>query len=191
MTADTDALLSLTADIITAHLSNNQVAAADLLELIRSTHAALAGLDALAPAPAEPEHVPAVSVRKSLASPDRIVSMIDGKPYTALKRHLATHGLTPAEYRARYKLPADYPMVAPTYSEKRKALAVQLGLGRRKAEPAVAEGASAAEAPAPEPKRRGRKPAAESAGNAAGKPRGRKLSGAAALAKVREGSDEA
>jgi hypothetical protein len=70
-------------------------------------------------------------VRKSLASPDRIISMIDGKPYRTLRRHLSTHGLTPDEYRARYKLKPDYPMVAPAYSEARRAMAKKIGLGRK------------------------------------------------------------
>jgi len=98
-------------------------------------------------APAEAEHTPAVSVRKSLASKDHIISMIDGKPYKTLRRHLATNGMTPAEYRERYGLKPDYPMVAENYSESRRAMAKKIGLGRkpgekkggrRKAEPAAA-----------------------------------------------------
>ncbi len=82
-------------------------------------------------------HLPAVSVRKSLANPNFIVSMIDGKPYRALRRHLTTHNLTPEEYRKRYKLRADYPMVAPAYSEQRRAMAHKLGLGRKPVQPPV------------------------------------------------------
>ncbi|MGK4495599.1 MucR family transcriptional regulator, partial [Klebsiella pneumoniae] len=70
-------------------------------------------------------------VRKSLASKDHIISMIDGKPYKTLRRHLATHGMTPAEYRERYGLKPDYPMVAETYSESRRAMAKKIGLGRK------------------------------------------------------------
>jgi predicted transcriptional regulator len=81
--------------------------------------------------PRREEHVPAVTVRKSLASPDKIISLIDGKPYSTLKRHLAGHGLTPDQYRERYGLKADYPMTAPAYSEKRKALAKKIGLGAK------------------------------------------------------------
>jgi predicted transcriptional regulator len=77
------------------------------------------------------EYTPAVSVRKSLASKDHIISMIDGKPYKTLRRHLATHGLSPAEYRERYGLKPDYPMVAANYSESRRAMAKQIGLGRK------------------------------------------------------------
>lgn len=74
---------------------------------------------------------PAVSIRKSLASPDFILSLIDGRPYKTLRRHLARHGLTPEQYRERYKLKPDYPMVAPAYSEARRAVAHQIGLGAR------------------------------------------------------------
>jgi predicted transcriptional regulator len=82
-------------------------------------------------APAAQEFTPAVTVRKSLASRDHIISMIDGKPYKTLRRHLSTHGLTPEDYRARYGLKPDYPMVAPSYSEHRRAVAKQLGLGQK------------------------------------------------------------
>lgn len=77
------------------------------------------------------EYTPAVTARKSLASPDVIISMIDGKPYKTLRRHLSTNGMTPAEYRERYGLKADYPMVAATYSESRRAMAKKIGLGRK------------------------------------------------------------
>ncbi len=77
------------------------------------------------------EYTPAVTARKSLASPDHIISMIDGKPYKTLRRHLTTNGMTPAEYRERYGLKADYPMVAPTYSEARRTMAKSIGLGRK------------------------------------------------------------
>jgi predicted transcriptional regulator len=77
------------------------------------------------------EYTPAVSVRKSLASKDHIISMIDGKPYKTLRRHLSTHGLTPQEYRDRYNLKADYPMVAANYSEARRQMAHKIGLGAK------------------------------------------------------------
>lgn len=76
-------------------------------------------------------YTPAVTARKSLANPDVIISMIDGKPYKTLRRHLATHGMTPHQYRERYGLKADYPMVAPTYSDTRRAMAKKIGLGRK------------------------------------------------------------
>jgi len=103
--------------------------------------------DAAAPAAAEP----AVSVRKSLASREHIISMIDGKPYRTLRRHLSAHGLDPDQYRQRYGLRPDYPMVAPAYSEARSERAKQHGFGRR-----AAAAKAPAEAPAPA-RRRGRK----------------------------------
>ena len=99
------------------------------------------------------EYTPAVSARKSLASKDHIISMIDGKPYKTLRRHLATHGMTPAEYRERYGLKPDYPMVAENYSESRRAMAKKIGLGRK---PGARKGDDAAAAA-----RRGRKPATD------------------------------
>ena len=108
-----------------------------------------------------PEYTPATTARRSLASPDHIVSMIDGKPYKTLRRHLSGHGLTPEQYRERYKLKPDYPMVAPSYSETRRSMAKKIGLGQkgRAARGASAEGAAPAKAPA----RRGRKPKAPTA----------------------------
>lgn len=125
-------LTTLTVDLLSAYFANNIVDSASLSGLIKTTHDALKDLNS-APTTAEagPEHVPAVSVRKSLSSPDHIISLIDGKPYKTLKRHLGTHGLTPAEYRERYKLPRDYPLVAKSYSEHRRKVAEQLGLGRK------------------------------------------------------------
>ncbi len=143
-------LTTLTVQLLSAYVANNAVPNADLAELIRKTRSALSDEGAApveAEAPAEPEYTRAVSVKASLASPDHIVSMIDGKPYKTLKRHLSTRGMTPAEYRERYRLPVDYPMVAPNYSERRRAVAVERGLGR-KAAPAEQ---------APEPKRRGKR----------------------------------
>lgn len=140
-------LTALTVQLLSAYVSNNTVASGELAGLIESTRKALAA-DGKNEEPAEPVHVPAVTTRKSLASRDHIVSMIDGKPYKSLKRHLSTHGLSPAEYRARYKLADDYPMVAPGYSEERREIAKRLGLGRKKVEdnsaptesaPAIAE----------------------------------------------------
>jgi predicted transcriptional regulator len=108
----------------------------------------VAGLSTAAPAAgaeAEPsqEHTPAVTARKSLASPDHIISMIDGKPYKTLRRHLSGHGLTPEEYRERYSLKSDYPMVAPTYSEARRAMAKKIGLGRKPGAKRPAKGTAA------------------------------------------------
>ena len=100
---------------------------------MHDTVSALLGAGAQAPQVAESptDYTPAVSVRKSLASKDHIISMIDGKPYKTLRRHLATNGMTPAEYRERYNLKSDYPMVAENYSESRRAMAKKIGLGRK------------------------------------------------------------
>ncbi len=128
----------------------------------------------------------AVTVRRSLASKDHIISMIDGKPYKTLRRHLSTHGLTPADYRQRYNLKADYPMVAPSYSEARRSMAQKIGLGRKSGVRAVptAPAVSPAEtSAAPGPAKRGRKPKS-AAPTPAKKPmtRGRKPKAAAAPA---------
>lgn len=133
---------ALTVQLLSAYLSNNTVASTDLALLIRSTRQALTG-DAAASAGVDVEttHTPAVSVRKSLASPDQILSLIDGKPYKTLKRHLATHGLTPETYRERYNLPATYPMTAPSFAARRREIAEKIGLGKKPApaaSPAVA-----------------------------------------------------
>jgi predicted transcriptional regulator len=149
--------IELTIEVVSAFVSRNNIRPEDVPALIASTHAAIAALQNPAEPevtePAEPEHVPAVTVRKSLASKDHIISMIDGKPYRTLKRHLSTNGLTPAEYIARYKLPKDYPMVAPSYSEARRDMAKKIGLGRKPGAKAPAKAAAAAPAPS---KTRGR-----------------------------------
>jgi len=134
---------TLTVQLLSAYVGNNAVPSSELAELIRTTKAALAE-EEKPPVPTEPEHVPAVSIKASTASRDHIISLIDGKPYKSLKRHLSTRGLTPEEYRARYKLPANYPLVAPAYSEQRRKVAKELGLGRKKVDPnAVSEGPEA------------------------------------------------
>jgi predicted transcriptional regulator len=123
-------LLTLTADIVAAHVGNNKVAVGDMAGLIARVHGALAELDAPVAEPVE-TLVPAVSVRASV-KPDHIACLEDGKKFKMLKRHLMTdHGMTPADYRARWNLPADYPMVAP--AEARRGLALKIGLGRKPA----------------------------------------------------------
>jgi predicted transcriptional regulator len=131
-------LVTLTADIVAAHVSNNNVSVGDLGGLIRGVHGALFALSA-PPEPAQPEKKsPAVSVRASV-KPDYLVCMECGSRQKMLKRHLTTaHRLTPAQYRADYALPLDYPMVAPNYSESRRALAHSIGLGRKRADAAPA-----------------------------------------------------
>lgn len=124
-------LVTLTADIVSAHVANNHVAVGDLGHLIRSVHGALAALGQPS-APAAPERkTPLVSVRASI-KPDYLVCMVCGARHKMLKRHLArAHGLTPDQYRADYGLPGTYPMSAPSYSEQRRAIAKALGLGRK------------------------------------------------------------
>ncbi|MBT2133265.1 MucR family transcriptional regulator [Croceibacterium sp. LX-88] len=124
-----ETLITLTSDIVAAHVSNNSVSVDDVPSLIQNVYGALAGLGST-PQPEE-KLQPAVSVRASVKS-DHLVCLEDGKKMKMLKRHLMTdHGLTPAEYRARWNLPADYPMVAPDYAEKRRVLAKEIGLGRK------------------------------------------------------------
>lgn len=124
-----ETLITLTSDIVAAHVSNNSVSAEEVTSLIQNVYGALAGLGA-EPQPDE-KLQPAVSVRSSVKS-DHLVCLEDGKKMKMLKRHLMTdHGLTPAEYRARWGLANDYPMVAPEYAEKRRVLAKQIGLGRK------------------------------------------------------------
>ncbi len=123
-------LTSMVVQLLSAYVSNNTIASEELPGLIKATRLALA--DDMAPSePAPTVYIPAVTVRKSLGSRDQIISMIDGKSYKTLKRHLAANGLTPNQYRARYNLPTDYPMVAPGYSAQRREVAQRLGLGRR------------------------------------------------------------
>ena len=122
-------LITLTADIVAAHVSNNSVAVSDLSVLITNVHQALAGLSADAATP-QAVFEPAVPIRLSVKK-DYIICLDDGKKLKMLKRHLMTHyGMTPDDYRAKWGLPADYPMVAPAYAEQRRVLAKAIGLGR-------------------------------------------------------------
>lgn len=127
---DNGSLVALTADITAAYVSNNQIGASDIGALISAVHSALGGIGT----PATPEVSaiePAVSIKSSV-KPDYIVCLEDGKKLKMLKRYIATrYNLTPAEYRAKWGLKSDYPMVAPNYSETRKALALSSGLGRK------------------------------------------------------------
>ena len=124
-----ETLITLTSDIVAAHVSNNSVAVDDVAGLIQNVYGALAGLGTTPQVEAKPE--PAVSIRASVKN-DHIVCLEDGKKMKMLKRHLMTdHGLTPDEYRARWGLASDYPMVAPDYADKRRDLAKKIGLGRK------------------------------------------------------------
>jgi predicted transcriptional regulator len=133
MTEETEmaeTLITLTADIVAAHVSNNSVAVSDLPTLISNVHGALASIGS-GGAGAVTKQEPAVSIRASI-KPDYVVCLEDGKKLKMLKRHLMTHyGMTPDDYRAKWGLPKDYPMVAPNYAEQRRTLAVSIGLGRK------------------------------------------------------------
>jgi predicted transcriptional regulator len=166
MTEDTDNLhphIEMTAEIVAAYVSRNSIPAAELPNLIRSIHQSVSTLGAPPVAEVAPEPLkPAVPVKKSITD-DYIISLEDGRKLKSMKRYLAGLGMTPNEYRTKWGLPKDYPMVAPAYAAKRSELAKSLGLGRRGSEE-VAEAAPEVEAqPEPEaakkPARRGSKKA--------------------------------
>ncbi|WP_342167045.1 MucR family transcriptional regulator [Methylobacterium sp. SD21] len=122
-------------DIVAAYVSNNHVSAADLPKLIATVHAAISGLNRPS-ADGEVEEAGVAKatpaqIRKSV-QPDGLISFIDGRAYKTLKRHLTSHGLTPQRYCEQFGLPSDYPMVAPSYSEKRSSLAKAAGLGQQR-----------------------------------------------------------
>ena len=124
-------LLSLTADIVSSHFANNTVSADEVPAVIQRVYATLAGLGTPV-VEAAPKQEPAVSVRSSI-KPDFIVCLEDGKKLKMLKRHLMTrYSMTPDQYRAKWNLPADYPMVAPNYAEQRRTLAKSIGLGTKR-----------------------------------------------------------
>lgn len=168
--AEENNVVAMTIEVVASYVTHNSLRPEDVPGFIAQTHAAITALTSVAQsevpqdAPldiAAPEHQAAVTVRKSLASREHILSMIDGKPYKTLKRHIARHGMTPPEYRERYGLKPDYPMTAPAYSEQRREVAKSLGLGRKASPPQ-----QVSEAPTPEPQiqseplkvKRGRKP---------------------------------
>ena len=151
--------IEVVADLVSAYVSNNSMRASDLPDFIASIHASIQQLAAgQVEAPPAPPPVPAVPIKKSLTQ-DHIICLEDGKKFRSLKRHLGTvYNMTPDEYRTKWGLPKDYPMVAPGYSEIRSKLAKDIGLGQQRSE-------AAAEAPEPTaepeaPKTRGRKKAA-------------------------------
>ena len=128
--ANTKELLSLTTEIVAAHVSNNTVAANELPQLISQVYQSLAGVGK-GPAPAAERPEPAVPVKKSVHA-DYIVCLEDGKKLKMLKRHLKTaYNMTPEQYRERWGLAQDYPMVAPNYARQRSRLAKEIGLGTR------------------------------------------------------------
>ena len=145
--------IEIVADLVSAYVSNNSIRAADLPEFIASVHASIRSLADGQSEPTPPPLVPAVPVKKSV-SQDHIICLEDGKKFRSLKRHLGTvYNMTPDEYRTKWGLPKDYPMVAPGYSEIRSKLAKDIGLGQ----PRSTEDTSA------EPAAKGRKRAATAA----------------------------
>ncbi|MER9677262.1 MucR family transcriptional regulator [Mesorhizobium sp. M0208] len=146
-------LVSITAEIVSAYVSNNPLPVGELSKLIGDTYVALQGIGTPV-APAAVKLEPAVSIKKSV-TPDFIICLEDGKKFKSLKRHIGTHyNLSPDEYRQKWNLPSDYPMVAPNYAATRSALAKSIGLGRK---------AAPAPAAAEKPKRAGRAAAATTA----------------------------
>jgi predicted transcriptional regulator len=145
MTEKNELQIELTADVVAAYVSNNPVPVGELPKLIADVYTALGQVNGAAPAAEVEPQKPAVPIKKSVR-PDFLVSLEDGKRFKSLKRHLMTsYGMTPDEYRAKWNLPSDYPMVAPNYAASRSALAKTIGLGRKSAQ---------------KPKGRGRKTAA-------------------------------
>ena len=139
-------LVELTAEIVSAYVSNNPVVAADLPGVIHNVFDALSKASSASGQPAREELKPAIPVKKSV-TPEYIICLEDGKKFKSLRRHLMSHyDLTPEAYRTKWKLPADYPMVAPNYAAARSALAKTMGLGRKPASAAPAAAAKAARA---------------------------------------------
>jgi predicted transcriptional regulator len=154
-TQDTSNLSELTAEIVAAYISNNNVRAEDLGSLISDVHSALQRAPNGKAEPAPESQQPAVPIKKSV-TPDYIISLENGQKFKSLKRHLmSSYGMTPAEYRAKWGLPSDYPMVAPNYAKSRSELARSMGLGR-KAGSSEVQASTEADALAEAPKRRGR-----------------------------------
>lgn len=125
-------ILERAVGIVSAYVSNNRIPMSELTNAIGSVHATLTELSTgSAPAPVEAPKEPAVPIKKSV-TPDYIICLEDGKKFKSLKRHLRTaYNLTPEQYREKWKLPKDYPMVAPAYAEQRSALAKAIGLGQK------------------------------------------------------------
>lgn len=153
-------LVELTSDIVSAYVANNKVAVSELPDVIASIHAALRGLDEKKPV--EPEKLtPMMPIKKTITA-DYLISLEDGRRYKSLKRHLSGRGLSPIEYREKWGLAKDYPMVAPNYAKQRSELAKALGLGQQRRKKVEA---APPPPPAPEaaPRRRGRPKAAVAA----------------------------
>jgi len=135
LTSDAESFnpIELTADIVAAFVANNALPIADLPSLIQSVHAALAQLASgpVIAAPLMEKKEPAVSIRKSI-TPDYLFCLDDGKKFKSLRRHLSTLGMTPDQYRAKWSLPSDYPIVAPNYAAARSEMAKRSGFGQKR-----------------------------------------------------------
>jgi len=152
--------IELSADIVSAYVSNNSVPAADLPSLLHSVYAALTKATPGQVQEPQVELTPAVPVKKSV-TPDAIICLEDGKKFKSLKRHLRTaYDMTPEQYRAKWSLPADYPMVAPNYAKARSELARSMGLGQQRRKSEVPVGTAANDAAPAKPKRAAAKVAA-------------------------------
>ena len=133
MNENNDNLIVLTTDIVSSYVANNSIQGSDIPGLIASVHTALVEAEAGEGQPAKQEYEPVVSVRASI-KPDHLVCLACGATQKAMKRHImARHGLSPAEYKDRYNLPSDYPMVSAEYADRRSKLAKKIGLGRKRA----------------------------------------------------------
>lgn len=129
-------LVGLTAEIVGAYITKNSIGQTGLTELITAVHSALKQLGRPEPIQSE-KPTPPIPIKKTI-TPDYLISLEDGQRYKSLKRHLTARGLTPADYRTKWGLPSDYPMVAPNYAKRRSELARSMGLGQRRAEPEAA-----------------------------------------------------
>jgi predicted transcriptional regulator len=137
-------LLRMTADVVAAYVSNNTLPTAQLAEVINAVYGSLKSLEGQSAEPQPEPPKPAVPIRKSV-TPDYLVCLEDGKKLKMLKRHLrSTYNMTPDEYRVKWGLPADYPMVAPNYAEQRSEFAKKIGLGRGAGRQSARKSASAA-----------------------------------------------
>lgn len=164
MTKGHGGLIGLTVSLVSAYAANNSVQRSDLSSLIEAVYSALASLGAPQPALESQKPTPPISIKKSI-TPDYLVSMEDGRRYKSLRRHLSGRGLTPDEYRMKWNLPRDYPMVAPNYAKERSDLARAMGLGRKRESAPTPEALRTATAPeqpasASDARRRKRKKAA-------------------------------
>ena len=146
--------VELTSEIVSAYVANNKIPSSELPEIIAAVHSALRGLDEKT-SPEPEKLVPLMPIKKTI-TPDFLISLEDGRRYKSLKRHLSGRGLTPADYREKWGLAKDYPMVAPNYAKQRSELAKALGLGQQRRKSAAEDSAQEQPGEADAPRRRGR-----------------------------------